>query len=87
MGSIILVISIVIIIVACGNSQGEGFLSQARLNKTTERDPNQRRSQSKTDFRKHRGDKKRLLRAVQAFSCIFVMFLPKPNRTAFFTQL
>src|SRR4030095_1131338 len=51
-------VTIDIVSVAFGNGSGEGILSQAGLNKTIERDPRQRGSQSKTNFRTHARDEK-----------------------------
>jgi hypothetical protein len=70
-------------IVACGNRLGEGLLSQTGLTKTTERDPNQGSSKSKRNFRVHARDEKELFPAVQAFSCIFVIFLHRAPRACF----
>src|SRR6266545_2061674 len=61
------VLAIDIVIVACGNRSRQGVLSQAGLNKTTERDPRQRHSQSKSNFRMHARDEKELFPAMQAF--------------------
>jgi len=67
-------VAIDIIVVTCSNGSGEGVLSQAGLNKTIERDPRQRGSQSKRNFRMHARDEKELFRAMQAFYYIFAMF-------------
>jgi hypothetical protein len=61
------VITIDIVIVACGNRHGESFLSQTGLNETTERDPHHHCSHSESKFRKHARDKKGLFPAMQVF--------------------
>jgi hypothetical protein len=80
-----------IVIVACGNGSRESVLSQAGLNKTPERDPRQRSSQSKSNFRTHARDEKELFPAMQAFYYIFAMspsaFRPAVNVVARFPQI
>ena len=61
------VVIIDIVTVAFGNRNREGVLTQAGLDKTTERDRRERGSQSKSDFRIHARDEKKLSSAMQAF--------------------
>jgi hypothetical protein len=60
-------VTIDIVIVACGNRSRKGVLSQAGINKTTECDPRQRHSQSESNLRKHGRDEKELFPVMQAF--------------------
>src|SRR4029450_3775220 len=60
-------VTIDIFSVAFGNGSVEGVLAQAALNKTIERGPRQRGSQSKTNFRTHARDEKGSFPAMQAF--------------------
>ncbi|HET6889002.1 MAG TPA: hypothetical protein VFH87_13885, partial [Candidatus Udaeobacter sp.] len=56
-----------IVTVAFRNRSREGVLTQAGLDKTTECDRRERGSQSKTNFRMHARDEKKLPLAMQAF--------------------
>ena len=69
-----------IVTVAFRNRNREGVLTQAGLDKTTERDRRQRGSQSKSNFRMHARDEKELSSAMQAFYYIFAMFLLHKTR-------
>ena len=68
-GFFILAVSLIIDIftVAFRNRSREGVLTQAGLDKTTERDRRERGSQSKSNFRMHARDEKELSPAMQAF--------------------
>jgi len=67
-GFFIFVISVVSIdIIILGNRNRESVLSQAGLYKTIEGDPRERGSQSKSNFRMHARDEKKLFSAMQAF--------------------
>ena len=61
------VVTIDIVTVAFRNRSREGVLTQAGLDKTTERDRRERGSQSKSEFRIHARDEKELSSAMQAF--------------------
>jgi len=60
-------VTVNVIVVAGSYVSGEGVLTQAGLNKTTERDSRQRGSKSKSSFRTHARDEKELFSAMQAF--------------------
>jgi hypothetical protein len=60
-------VTVNVIVVASGDVRREGILTQAGLNKTTERDSRQRGSKKKSSFRTHARDEKELFQAMQAF--------------------
>jgi hypothetical protein len=73
-------VTIDIVVIACGNGSREGVLSQAGLNKTTERYPRQRRSQRKSNFRTHARDEKQLFPAVASLFITFSQCPPSAVR-------
>ena len=55
------------------NRRNHGVLSKARFDKTTQRNPRERRSECESNFRRHARDENGFVSAVQAFYYNFVM--------------
>jgi hypothetical protein len=70
---IILVLSIAVVVLSRVKRCNEGILSEARFDKTTQRNPRQRRAQCESNFRRHAHDETGFVSAVQAFNYKFVM--------------
>src|SRR6266403_1274854 len=89
MGFIVPVVVVVIdvVIVACSNRHGDGILTEAGFNKTKQRDPSQRSSQSESNFRRHAGDENGLFRVTQAFLLQFCNLSWRTARRDWFKSL
>ena len=62
-----------IVSIAFGNRRNHSVLTKARFDKTTQRNPRERRSKCESDFRRHARDETGFVSAVQAFYYDFVM--------------
>ena len=70
-----------IVSIAFGNRRNHGVLSKARFDKTTQRNPRQRRAQCESNFRRHAHDEIGFVSLVQAFNYNFVMCPGQGNAT------
>jgi hypothetical protein len=70
---VVLVLSIAVVILGRVKRCNEGILSEARFDKTTQRNRRQRRAQCESNFRRHAHDETGLVSAVQVFNYKFVM--------------
>ena len=68
-----------VVSIAFGNRRNHGVLSKARIDKTTQRNPRQRRTQCESNFRRHGHDETGFVSVVQAFYYNVVMFERQGN--------
>ncbi len=71
-----------IVSIAFGNTRNHGVLGKARFDKTTQRNPRQRRSECESNFGRHTRDEKGFVSLVQAFYYNIVMREGQGNATA-----